>query len=170
MYHDSKVVIVSAIGKNRELGCQNKLLWHLPEDLKRFRNLTRGHPVVMGRKTFESILSIRGKPLPERANIVITRSPEKLPTFENVFPVASLEEGLELAKKQPGGEEIHIGGGAQIYEQALPLVDTLHLTLVDDAPAADTFFPEYKHLFTRVMSDERHEENSVRYRWMSLKK
>ncbi|NBV77283.1 dihydrofolate reductase [bacterium] len=168
MYKESNVVIVVAIGENRGLGNQNKLLWHLPEDLKRFRDLTRGHPVVMGRKTFDSIVAIRGKPLPERANIVITRDKEKVAKLESVFPVSTLEEGLELARTQKGGEEIHIGGGAQIYEQALPFVDLVHLTVVEDAPEADTFFPEYEHLFVKEQSRESREENGLRYEWKTL--
>ncbi len=170
MYHDSRVVVVVAIGKNKELGNANTLLWHLPNDLKRFRDLTRGHPVVMGRKTFDSILSILGKPLPNRTNIVITREPSNVLAAPNVIAVTSLEEGLLHASKAEGGDEIHIGGGAQIYELALPYVDTLHLTVVDDAPQADTFFPSYEHLFPSCVSRESHEENGMKYQWVTVQK
>ncbi len=167
-----KIVAVVAMGKNRELGYKDKLLWHIPDDLKRFRALTRGHPIIFGRKTFESILGYIGKPLPDRTNIVITRDQAykgppnyKGPSF---IIAASLDEAIEIAKKQPGSEEIHIGGGAQIYEQALPMIDRLHLTIVDDSQPADTFFPPYEHLFTKKLHEESHTLNDLRYTWRDL--
>src|SRR6476620_10633083 len=131
MFEGHKVAAVVAIGKNRELGWQDKLLWHIPNDLKRFRALTRGHPIIMGRKTFESILSYRGKPLPGRTNIVITRNNDLRGRYSEVLVTNSLEGALRLAKDSPGAEEIHIGGGAQIYEQALSYLDKLYLTCID---------------------------------------
>lgn len=135
MYHEHKVAIVAAIRRNREIGKGNELLWPIPDDLKRFRALTKGHPVVMGRKTFESIVAARGGPLPMRTNIVITRDPERVRALagesDNVVIVGTLEEGLRAAAQSPGAEEIHIGGGAEIYRLALPYVDTLYLTQVE---------------------------------------
>ena len=165
-FEGHRVVIVVAIGKRRALGNQNKLLWHIPDDLKRFKALTRGHPVIMGRKTFESIIEAIGKPLPERTNIVITRSKDW--HFDGSIAVASLEEAFTEAAKAPGSEEIHIGGGAQIYEQALPYVDKLCLTLIDDEKPADSFFPPYQHLFTKKTFEEEHEWNGLKYRWVNL--
>jgi len=163
------VAAVVAIGKNRELGKEGKLVWRIPDDVKRFRDLTRGHPLIMGRKTFESILSYRGSPLPDRTNIVITRDPNW--KYEGVVVTRSLEEALEKAKAAPGSEEIHIGGGAEIYKEALPLIDKLYLTLIDaEAPDADTFFPLYEHLFTKKVFEEEHEWNGIRYRYVDLER
>lgn len=162
-----QVCIVVAIGRNRELGKEGKLLWHIPDDLKRFKALTLGHPVIMGRKTFESILAYLGKPLPGRTNIVVTRDADY--AHEGVVVAHSLEEALEMAKGLDG-EEIHIGGGAQLYEQALPHVDKLYLTLVDDAPEADAFFPPYEGQFTRVVHEEERDHGGLKYRWVDLER
>ncbi|HTR18852.1 MAG TPA: dihydrofolate reductase [Candidatus Paceibacterota bacterium] len=163
-----RICIVVAIGKNRELGKEGKLLWHIPDDLKRFKALTRGHPIIFGRKTFESVLSYnKGKPLPERTNIVVTRDPTY--TYEGAIVAQSLDEAVEKAKALDP-EEIHIGGGAQMYEQVLPQVDKLFLTLIDDDKEADTFFPPYEKEFTKKTLDEAHEWNGLRYRWVDLER
>jgi dihydrofolate reductase len=162
-----RIAIVVAIGKNRELGLGGKLLWHIPDDLKRFKALTLGHPVIMGRKTFESIVAQLGKPLPGRTNIVVTRDADW--NYEGVVVAHSLEEALAKAKELDK-EEIHIGGGADIYKQALPFVDKLYLTLIDDEKEADTFFPPYEHLFTKKLSEEVRELDGLRYRWVDLEK
>lgn len=156
------VAAVVAIGKNRELGKEGKLLWHIPDDLKRFKALTLGHPIIMGRKTFESIVGYLGKPLPGRTNIVVTR--DAFWKYEGVIVAGSLEEALEKGKALDT-EEVHIGGGQQIYEQALPYIDKLYLTLVDDDKDADAFFPPYEHEFTKVTFDEAHEWEGLKYRW-----
>jgi dihydrofolate reductase len=164
------IAAVVAIGRNRELGKNNKLLWHIPEDLKRFGRLTRGHPIIMGRKTFESIVSYVGGPLPGRTNIVVTRNPLR-PGLDGVTVARSLEEAIEIAKKQPGADEIHIGGGAELYKQALPMIDKLYLTLIDaEAPDADAFFPPYEHLFTKKVFEEEHEWNRLKYRFVDLER
>ena len=165
------VCIVVAIGKNRELGMENQLLWHIPDDLKRFKQLTLGHPIIMGRKTFESIVQKIGKPLPERTNIVVTRDPAfRGPSATGLLVANSLEEALAMAKDQPGSEEIHIGGGAQIYEQALPYVDKLYLTLIDDEKPADSFFPLYESEFTKKTFEEKHEWNGLAYTWVTMER
>src|SRR3989338_11599741 len=120
-----RICAVVAIGRNRELGKAGKLLWHIPEDLKRFKKLTIGHPVIMGRKTFESIVSYLGKPLPGRTSIVLTKnSNNDLRNRYEVVIAGSLEEGIKKAKELDD-EEIFIVGGASVYEQALPLADRL---------------------------------------------
>ncbi len=169
---DPVIAAVVAIGKNRELGKDGKLIWHIPDDLKRFRALTRGHPLIMGRKTFESIVGYRGAPLPDRTNIVISRQGpslkdsqgRSLPT-EGVIVVSSLDEALEKARELDA-EEIHIGGGAEIYKEALPMIDKLYLTLIDAEGEADTFFPPYEHLFKKKVSEEAHEWNGIKYRYV----
>ncbi len=162
-----RICIVVAIGRdkklNRVLGKDNNLLWRIPDDLKRFRALTTGHPIIFGRKTFESI----GRVLPGRTNIVVTRGPSW--TFPGAVVVRSLEEGIEKAK-EIDQEEIHIGGGAHIYEQALPYVDKLYLTLIDDEKEGDTFFPAYEKEFTKKVFEEEREWNGIRYRWVDLER
>jgi dihydrofolate reductase len=170
-------VAVVAIGRNRELGKGNKLIWKIPADVQRFRDLTRGHPLIMGRKTFESILSYRGSPLPERTNIVVSQTLSSRPDLDDVFRlehvivVGSLEEALEAAKKAPGSEEIHIGGGAELYKQALPMIDKLYLTLIDaEDVGADTFFPEYEKEFTKKVFEEEHEWEGIKYKYVDLER
>ncbi len=162
-----RISAIVSIGKNMVIGRSDKLMWPIPEDLKRFRQLTMGHPVIMGRKTFESILSSLGKPLPGRTNIVITRDETYAP--QGALVTHSLEEALEKAK-EIDKEEIFIGGGAQIYEQSLPHLDRLYLTLIDDEKEGDAYFPPYEHLFTKVLYDEAHEHNGLKYRWIDLER
>lgn len=162
------IAAVVAIGRNRELGKGNRLLWKIPDDVQRFRDLTRGHPLILGRKTFESILSYRGAPLPDRTNIVITRDQNW--KYEGVIVVHSLDEALEKAKSAPGSEEIHIGGGAEIYKEALPKIDKLYLTLIDAEGDADTFFPPYASQFTKKVFEEEHEWNGIKYRYVDLER
>ena len=131
--------LIWAQAENRVIGRNNKLPWYLPEDLKFFKRTTFGKPVIMGRKTFDSI----GKPLPGRANIIITRHPDDLP--ETVTGVTSLEAAIDTAEANAlvnGEEEIIIMGGAQIYELALPLADRLYVTHVHAEVEGDAFFPE----------------------------
>src|SRR3989344_3140171 len=161
----STIAAVVAIGRNRELGKDNKLLWHIPDDLKRFKELTLGHPIIMGRKTFESVVGYVGGPLPDRTNIIITRDSNY--SYEGAIVTHSLEEAIELAKSRPGADEIHIGGGAELYKQALPLIDKLYLTLIDaEAPEADAFFPEYADQFTKKVFEEQREWKGMKYTWI----
>ena len=160
------ICIVVAIGKNRELGMEGKLLWHAPDDLKRFKSLTKGHPIIFGRKTFESVLGYnKGKPLPDRTNIVVTRDPQY--QYEGAIVVPSLDEAIRRAS-EIDPEEIHVGGGAQLYEQVLLRTDKLFATLIDDDKAADTYFPPYEEQFTKKTFEESHEWNGLKYRWVDL--
>lgn len=165
---EHRISMIAAIGANRELGKGNDLLWKIPDDLKRFRELTKGHPVVMGRKTFESILAIAGKPLPNRTNIVITRDLQW--HSEGAFPVASIDEALSLAKLKPGSDEIFIIGGAQVYELGLPFADRLYLTLIEDSKEADTFFPEYEAWFKKKKFVGDGESDGVKYSWVDFER
>src|SRR5688572_7940409 len=115
---------IAVIGKNRELGRNNDLLWHIPGDLPRFKKITNGHPVVMGRKTFESI----GRPLPGRTNIVISSNPSFHP--EGVVVVSSVEEALEKAKAAEGNEELFVIGGGKVFAETINRADRLYLTVV----------------------------------------
>ncbi len=156
-----KISIIAAMGKNRELGKDNKLLWHIPEDLDHFKKITTGHVVIMGRKTFESL----EKPLPERTNIVITRDANyRLPPGKNVKLAASLEEAIEMGKQSESGELFVIGGG-QIFAQALPLAGRLYLTIIDASFEADTFFPDYSS-FGKVISEKDGRSQGYRYKFL----
>ena len=128
------ITIIVAKAENNIIGNNNELIWHLPNDLKHFKNLTSGHPVLMGRKTFDSI----GKPLPNRTNIVITRNEEW--SSEGVKRADSLQEAIETGKKIDS--EIFIIGGGNIYEQALDWADAIEVTEVHENFNGDTKFPE----------------------------
>ncbi len=150
---ESKKPIISAIVAigdgaihKRVIGRKNKLLWPIPDDLKRFKELTMGHPVIMGRKTFESILSSLKKPLPGRTNIVVTRDVKW--NHEGVVAANSIEDAIKKASELDT-EEIFVMGGAQIYEQSLPLLNRLYVTLIDADEEGDAYFPPYEHLFTK---------------------
>lgn len=157
------ISLIAIIGKNRELGKNNRLIWHIPADLERFRTMTTGHPVIMGRKTFESI----GKPLSGRTNIVISSNPQYSPV--GVVVANALDEALEAAKKAPGHEEIFIIGGGSLYEQAIARADRLYLTVVDATAAADTFFPDYS-AFSIIRFRETHPEHTPPYTYLTLEK
>ncbi len=157
------ISIIAAIGKNRELGKDNKLLWHIPEDLKRFKTLTSGHVVIMGRKTFESI----GKPLPNRINIVVTRNRSWTPLGCTVC--YSLDDAIEKAKRNLSARgQVFIIGGAEIYKQGIQYADKLYLTLVDKSyPKADVFFPAYSN-FAKVILEEGHFSGKVNFKFIEL--
>lgn len=138
------ISLIAALSENRVIGIKNHLPWNLPEDLKRFRTLTSGHPIIMGRKTFESI----GKPLPKRENIVITRDPAY--AREGIRVASSLESAIEIARAG-SPQEIFVIGGAEIYRLALPLADRLYLTLVSGQFEGDAFFPDWSvHAWTET--------------------
>ena len=129
------ISIIAAVARNRAIGYENKLIYWLPNDLKRFKALTTGHTIIMGRNTF---LSLPKGALPNRRNIVLTRSQK---TFPGCDVFASLEDALAHCDKD---EDVYIIGGASVYRQALPLADRLCLTEINDTPEkADTFFPPY---------------------------
>jgi dihydrofolate reductase len=128
--------IIVALNEQGGIGFENRMPWHLPEDLSRFKKLTMGHHLILGRKTYQSI----GKPLPGRMMIVLSRDPDFSPDESQV--AASLEDGLQLARD--GGEkEVFVVGGAEIYELALPIADKMYLTQVHTTSRADVFFPNY---------------------------
>jgi len=143
-----KVSIIAAVGKNRGIGKDGKLLWRLSDDLKRFKALTKGHAVIMGRKTWDSI----GRPLPDRKNIVISRNPDF--KAEGAIAVPSFEAAL---KEAAGDMEVFVIGGGEIYKLALPMARTLYLTEVDADLPADAFFPELDPTEWMSVSHEEHE-------------
>ncbi|PJE63731.1 hypothetical protein COU89_01705 [Candidatus Roizmanbacteria bacterium CG10_big_fil_rev_8_21_14_0_10_45_7] len=163
MVHQPRISIIAAIGRSRELGKENRLLWHIPEDMKRFRTITNNHVVIMGRKTFESI----GRPLPARTNIVVSRDGQFAPM--GVTAVAhSLDEALAEARLIEK-EEVFIIGGGQLYALALPMADRLYLTQVHASFDADTYFPDYS-LFNKIVSKEEGKNEQYSYTFLELKK
>ena len=141
------ISLILAIGKNNEIGFENKVPWDLPDDLKRFRDTTRGHTIIMGRKTYESI----GRLLPDRKNIIITRN--KSYKIEGASVVSSIEEAIQECEKE--GEAFVIGGG-EICKLALPYAEKMYLTHVDTILPADSFFPEFNITDWKIISQEFH--------------
>jgi len=139
--------MIAAAAENNALGKDNKLLWHLPDDFKRFRQLTTGHYIIMGRKTFESF----PKPLPDRTHVIISRQQNYHP--EGCIVVDSMEEALAIL---PENEDAYIIGGGQIYEQALPFTDKIELTKVHHIFNADTFFPDLDVMEWQLLDTEFH--------------
>jgi dihydrofolate reductase len=140
------ITLVVAIDAQRGIGVDDKLPWHLPEDLAHFKRVTLGHPIIMGRKTFDSI----GRPLPKRRNIVVTRNRDW--RHEGVDAAASLADAIALA----GDEPASIIGGAQIFGVAMPLADRMIVTHIDAVYRCDTFFPEIDPALWRVTAREEH--------------
>lgn len=158
--------IIAAIGKNRELGRDNKLLWHIPKDMERFKKLTSGQIAIMGRKTYES-LPEKFRPLPNRVNIIVTRDANYMISGTTVCH--SVEEAIQQAKTI-AGKETFIIGGAQIYAQSIKYADKLFLTLVDkEYPDADAFFPDYSQ-FKKVISEEAHNSGDLHFKFIEIVK
>ena len=157
--------IVVAMGQKNEIGAGNQLLWHLPKDLKHFKELTSGHPIIMGRKTYESI----GKPLPNRTNIVISRKTDWFE--EGILIVGSIKEAIKFAKKID--ENIFIIGGGNIYKQTIDLADKLEVTLVKAELEADTFFPKIDAKIwkkTEEICHEKDEKNEYDFCFQTFEK
>ncbi len=145
------ISIVAAVAKNNVIGSKNDLPWYIPEDLKRFKELTTGHTVLMGRKTYESIIKRLGKPLPNRNNIIITRQNNyKAP--EGVEAYSSLDDALAAHRD----DEIFVIGGAAIFKETLPLADRLYITHIDKEYEGDVYFPEVDYGQFSKVSEEIH--------------
>lgn len=160
------VTIIAAIGLNNALGKDNDLIWHLPADLKRFKKTTIGFPIIMGRKTYESI----GRPLPNRTNIIVTRNADY--HQDGCIVKSSLEEAVESVANE---EHAFIIGGAQIYNQAIEqgLADRLDITLVQESFEADVYFPEFDKMGWELISREdfdKDEKNPHNYSFLQFKK
>ena len=156
--------LIAAVARNRVIGKDNRLLWHLPEDMKHFREVTRGKPVIMGRKTWES-LPEKFRPLPGRHNIVITRNPNYN------APGATLADSLESAIRLAGIEdELFVIGGETLYRQALPLAHRLYLTEIDRDYEGDAFFPEVPlGNWVEVSREKGNESGELRYSFVEYR-
>jgi dihydrofolate reductase len=156
MLHGKKITIIAAMARNLAIGLDGDMPWHLPGELKHFKATTMGKPMVMGRKTWESI----GRPLPGRQNILVTKNRSFRASGCDV--AGSLDQAVQIAI----GEEVMIIGGGQMYEQALPFSDRMILTLVDCYPEADTWFPEWQRddwLQVSARSESPDEQNPYGY-------
>lgn len=161
----SKIAIAVAVGENFEIGKNNQLLWHMPADLKFFKQTTSGHTVVMGRKTFDSV----GRALPNRRNIVITRDASL--KIDGVEVVNSLDEAIEITKNEE--KPVFIVGGSEIYRQALPKTDILYLTTIHHNFDADTYFSGLDRNDWNLISTEPHkadEKNKYDYTFEVLER
>ena len=146
-----RLSLIVAVAKNRVIGNNNEIPWHLPADFTYFKKITTGHPVIMGRKTFESI----GRPLPGRRNIVVSRNP--VFRADGVEVVASLQQAIDACNNQHECTEAFVIGGATLYAEALPCVGLVYLTEVDAAPDGDTLFPVLDKNQWREIARERRE-------------
>lgn len=156
--------MIVAVGRNREIGFKNKLLWELPEDMAHFKKITTGHVVILGDRTFESI----GKPLPNRTSIVISLKKDyQVP--EGCYLVHSIDDAIAKARELDPEGEVFVIGGATIYRLFLPHADKLYITEVDDAPEADTFFPDYSE-FGKTVSEETHENDNFKFTFKELER
>lgn len=187
---NNKVSIIVAIDEKRGIGKNNDLLFKIPEDFKRLKTITNGHPIIMGKKTFDSI----GRVLPNRTNIIVTRNPEF--QFEGAVVAHSLEEGIEVGKKveqkrlsspttigdpEPildsrlrGNDkigEVFIFGGGQLFRESIEkgLVDRIYLTVVKGDYGADTFFPDYS-AFSKIIEKEEREADGYQYTFLTIEK
>ena len=158
------VSIIAAMDRNCLIGKKNQLPWHLPADLAHFKQVTMGKPVIMGRKTYESI----GRPLPGRTNIVLTRSDDF--DVQGVVTAGTLEQALDHAS---AAEEVMIIGGSAIYELALPRADRLYLTHVEGSFQGDAWFPQFETEQWRIIASERHsadDKNTSDYRFVTYER
>ena len=140
-------ILIAATSQNNALGKDNKIIWHLPDDFKRFKELTSGHHIIMGRKTFESF----PKPLPNRTHVVITRQKNYNP--EGCIVVNSIEDAFEICPKT---EDVFLIGGAEIYKLGLPFTDKIELTYINEVFEADAFFPEIDFSEWKLTNEEFH--------------
>jgi dihydrofolate reductase len=157
------ISIIGAMSQNRVIGDRGALPWSLPTDMKWFRNTTRGHPVIMGRKTFETLTS----PLPNRANIIVTR--DTLYSANGCTVFDTIQKAIDFAKTQDENEIFIIGGG-EIYSQSLEIADRLYITVIEKDFEGDAFFPKYEKIFTTVTMQIPFEENNLNATIYTLEK
>ena len=168
-----KISIVAAMDEKRGIGKDNKIPWHIKEDLVHLKNLTRDQVVILGRKTYDSMVfyyNRSGNPMPGKLYIVVTHDKDYKPARENATVVHSLEEAISFARSHLAKlDEVFVIGGGQIFQQALPLADKLYLTIVQDDYQCDTFFPDYSE-FVKVISEQKAQNESFRYKFLELEK
>ena len=158
-----KISIIAAMANNRVIGKDNKMPWHLPEDLKHFKSITMNKPILMGRKTYESI----GRALPGRLNIILTR--DDTFTADGCVVVSSIEEAFHIVNIHDA-DELFIIGGENIYSQFMHIADNLYLTLIDLDVEGDTFFPPYMYLPLKEVQREKHDNDTYSYEFVHYEK
>ena len=157
------IALIVAFDKNRLIGKDGGMPWYIPGELKRFRQLTEGNVVIMGRKTYQSL----GKPLPNRINIVLSRSENF--SGENLYSAKDLSEAMEMCCKNWPDKDIFIGGGANLYQQVLDMVDVMYITEIDAKFSGDTFFPAFdENLFEK--ETDGYFESTVPYTYVTYKR
>jgi len=182
-----RVSIIAAMDQKRGIGKDNKIPWHIKEDLVHLKGLTKDHVVILGRKSYDSMVfyyNRTGNPMPGKLYIVVTHDKNYKPARENAIIAHSLEEALSLARGRLArlDDEVFVIGGAQIFQQAISIADKLYLTVVEarldsppESPArrgefdADTFFPDYSE-FKKVISEEKRESDGYQYKFLELEK
>ena len=168
-----KISIIAAMDEKRGIGKDNKIPWHIKEDLVRLKNLTRDHVVVLGRKSYDSMVGYynkSGNPMPGKLYIVVTREKGYKPARENATIANSLEDAISFARSHLAKlDEVFVIGGAQIFQQAIATADKLYLTLVEGEFDADTFFPDYSE-FKKIISKEEHDSGEYKYTFLELEK
>lgn len=168
-----KISIIAVMDEKRGIGKDNKIPWHIKEDLVRLKNLTKDHVVILGRKSYESMVSYynkTGRPMPGKLYVIVTHDKNYKPIRENTTIAHSLEEALSFARGRLAKlEEVFVIGGAQIFQQAISIADKLYLTIVDGEFDADTFFPDYQE-FKKVIAEEKRESDGYRYRFLELER
>ncbi len=157
-------IIVAVAGEKRVIGKKGGMPWYIPAELKRFKQITMGHPIIMGRRTHESI----GKPLPGRTNIIVTHDVEY--QSPGCLIAHSLDEAIEKAKGKEGSDEIFVIGGGELYKQALPSANKLYLTYIDKEIEGDVFFPDYSEFKKIVSESDWQEYEDIRYKFLELKR
>lgn len=155
-------IIVAIAGEKRIIGTKGGMPWYIPQELKRFKEITMGHPIIMGRKTHESI----GKVLPGRTNIIVTHEIDY--SAEGCQVVHSLEEALRLSSLAQGNDEIFIIGGGQIYKEAMNLADKLYLTYIDKEIEGDVSFPDYSQFKKVISQSDWQEHEGFKYKFLEL--
>ena len=165
----TKVIIIAAVSQNNVIGNKGKIPWHISKDLKRFKKLTQGHAVIMGRKTYESI----GKPLPNRINIIVTRDRNYFVSINRLIDTEiavcnSLREAVRIAESKNKGEIFIIGGG-QIFKEAIKFTDKLYLTIVKGKFRGDAFFPDYSK-FKKIVFKKESRDDNYHYTFIDIEK
>ena len=165
--NNPRISLIVAMDEKRGMGKNNSIPWKVPGEQRRFKEITSPHPIIMGRKTFESI----GRILPDRTNIIVSRNASEIKNPDGIIIVNSLEEAIDFAKSSPASEEIFIIGGGQIFAEAMKknLVDRLYLTVIEGNFDCDTFFPDYSD-FTKVISQEDGQSGEFKFKFVTLER
>ena len=159
---ERRICVISAMARNRVIGIENRLPWHLPEDLRHFKVLTLGHHIIMGRKTYESI----GRPLPGRTTVIVTRDPNY--RMDGCLTAHSVQAAIAACGDDP---EVFFVGGAELYGQALPLADRLYLTEIQADFEGDAWFPDFDRALWREIARERHRsEGGLDYHFVTYER